>query len=64
MNASKENCQRAKDCLSRLLEDVNDLEVDFPPANKERIAFIHDFLDAAQRKLPKEESYNKKGKKT
>jgi len=57
VNASKENCQKAREHLLR----VNDsIPADWRNSLSASLIFLDGFLDAAERKLPRESSFPKK----
>jgi len=60
MNASKENARKAKFLLEDLLTSNKNVCKDW---HEDDWNFIREFLKAAERKLPSEESYTKEKKR-
>lgn len=60
MNASKEQCRKAKEALRVVSIQGHILPGD--PTNE--ILFINDFLEAAERKLPTEAAFSRDKKKS
>jgi hypothetical protein len=62
MNASKENAQKAYRFFHDLVDDAMK-GFPFPRDGAEMRDFIHDFLTAAERKLPSEAAYDRSKKR-
>ena len=61
MNASKENCQKAREQFELVFHDAaNNDRVTDQQGLEDQKSFILKFLDAAERKLPRESSFPKK----
>lgn len=59
MNASKENAQKALDAFNRMMDNVENGVDGDNPIDKKDIVLVDQFLIAAFRKLPSEESFQK-----
>lgn len=63
MNASKENAKESLKFLESLEDQKTIPELEKIAETKSRFAFVRDFIESAQRKLPSEATYTKDKKR-